>query len=146
MKYFMRLSDEIGELVLDELRQRKLRKSPRAGEGRSFRYLKQAGYLVPLGENRFQITDLARINFLAELVKGRKPDGQWRIVIFDIPEKLKRSRNVFRRHLRELGFRMKQQSVWVSPLPCDDLVELVIKYHGLGRYAELLVGTTVALH
>lgn len=131
--------------MLDELWQRRLRNSQRVGEGRSFRYLKQAGYLVQLGEDRFKITDFARINFLNELAKRRKPDGRLRVVIFDVPEKLKSNRNFFRRHLRKLGFKMRQQSVWVSPLPCDDLVALVIKYHGLGHYVELLVGKSVAL-
>lgn len=145
MKQFMQLSDELGEFVLNAVWKQKLHSSQRVGEGRSLRYLKQAGYLVQLGDDRFRVTDLARINFLDELVKRRKPDGKIRAVIFDIPEKLKRSRNLFRRHLRELGFKMKQQSVWVSSLPCEDLVKLVVKYHGLGRYVELVVGKLVAL-
>ncbi|OGB73290.1 CRISPR-associated endonuclease Cas2 [candidate division Kazan bacterium RIFCSPHIGHO2_01_FULL_44_14] len=112
---------------------------------RSFRYLCSKGYLTHLEGDRYQLTDLARINLLQEMVKRRKPDGKWRVVVFDIPEKLRQNRNVFRHHLINLGFRMKQQSVWVSPLPCEDLVALVVKYHGLGQFVELIVGKDVPL-
>lgn len=114
-------------------------------EKRSFRYLKDAGYVHELKSRQFEVTELAQINFLKELVSKRNPDGKLRIVMFDIPEKLKRSRNIFRRHLVDLGFKMKQQSVWVSKLPCDDLVAKVVKYHRLKKYVVLVVGETRAL-
>lgn len=112
---------------------------------KTFQYLKSAGYVRKIDNNRYSVTDLARINFLRELVSVRKSDGRLRIVMFDVPETLKRNRNFFRRHLKELGFSMKQQSVWVSGLPCEDLVREVVRYHGLGKFVALVVGEDVLL-
>jgi len=41
-------------------------------------------------------------------------DGKWRIVIFDIPETQRVVRDLFRRRLKDWGFRNFQQSVWVT--------------------------------
>jgi len=52
-------------------------------------------------------------------------DGQWRMVIFDIPE----SRRLVRVHLRsvmqEVGFYKLQNSVWVFPYDCEELIALL---------------------
>src|SRR3989344_6103703 len=44
-------------------------------------------------------------------------DGSWRIVIFDIEEKESHTRNMLRRKLRNLGFAMWQESVYITPHP-----------------------------
>lgn len=112
---------------------------------RKFKYLEDAGYIVELGPDRFEITDEAKIGLLKELIKKRRRDGDMRLVMFDVPEKLKASRNYFRKHLADLGFEMHQKSVWVSDLPCEDLVRLVAKYHGLGKYVNLFIGKNVPI-
>lgn len=56
-----------------------------------------------------------------EQLKINKPkawDGKWRVVIFDIPEKHKWSREGFREKLKSLGFYHFQKSVFVYPHPC----------------------------
>ncbi|MBN2585444.1 CRISPR-associated endonuclease Cas2 [Patescibacteria group bacterium] len=112
---------------------------------RVFRYLKEADYLCSLGNDRFQIADEVKINLLKDLIKNRRPDGKLRIIMFDIPEKLKMNRNFFRKHLADLGFNMQQKSVWVSNLPCEDLVRLIVKYHGLAKHVDLFVGEPVPI-
>lgn len=42
-------------------------------------------------------------------------DGRWRIVIFDIAETEKNSREFLRDKLRQLGLGMLQESVWITP-------------------------------
>ena len=42
-------------------------------------------------------------------------DGKWRMVFYDIAEVSRKSRNMLRWKLRELGFGMVQRSVWISP-------------------------------
>lgn len=44
-------------------------------------------------------------------------DGIWRLVVFDIPEKHKRIRNIFRRRLKKWGFKQWQKSLWASKKP-----------------------------
>ncbi|MBP6889098.1 MAG: CRISPR-associated endonuclease Cas2 [Candidatus Moranbacteria bacterium] len=56
-------------------------------------------------------------------------DKKWRIVLFDIPEKERGFRTVLREHLQELHFFKLQQSVFVSPFPCEKpIMELVALY------------------
>lgn len=61
-------------------------------------------------------------------IQVKKPkiwDKKWRVVIFDIPEKYKRAREIFRDHLKGMGFYMLQRSVWVYPYPCFDEIEFL---------------------
>lgn len=48
-------------------------------------------------------------------LQKKKWDGKWRIVLFDIAELNRKVRDTFRKKLRELGFGMFQQSVYISP-------------------------------
>lgn len=52
-----------------------------------------------------------------ELAKARKWDGRWRILIFDIPEKIRWKRDLLRKELRDFWFYPLQKSVWVYPYP-----------------------------
>lgn len=52
-------------------------------------------------------------------------DGKWRVLIFDISERRRRTRNQLRRLLGGAGFVRIQDSVWVYPYPCDEFVSLV---------------------
>lgn len=50
------------------------------------------------------------------LVMQRKRwDKKWRVAIFDIQETNKRTRDILRKKLKELGFGMLQKSVFISP-------------------------------
>lgn len=42
-------------------------------------------------------------------------DGKWRVVVFDIKELTRRTRDMLRDKLKEMGFGMLQQSVYISP-------------------------------
>ena len=99
MKALFRLVDGGGAFQMRaSLQQRRgVLNAQASKENRTFKYLQNSGYITELADGRFQITDLARINLLKEIIKQRKSDGKLRIVIFDIPEKMKRSRNFFRR-------------------------------------------------
>ena len=55
----------------------------------------------------------------------RKWDGRWRILMFDIPERRKSQRERIRETLRSIGFVLLQDSVWVYPYDCEDLVALL---------------------
>lgn len=62
--------------------------------------------------------------------KPKKWDKKWRIVIFDIPENKKKKREIFRYHLRRLGFREIQRSSFCYPH--DSATELYKIASGLG--------------
>lgn len=52
-------------------------------------------------------------------------DGKWRIAIFDIKEKRRSVRHRLRMLLAGAGMVRLQDSVWVHPYPCDELIALV---------------------
>lgn len=52
-------------------------------------------------------------------------DSKWRLVIYDVPEKNRGSRNQFRRKLQEIGFRLLQTSVWIYPYKAEGLIDLI---------------------
>ena len=55
-----------------------------------------------------------------EIKKPAKWDGEWRIVIFDIPERFKKAREALRKKLKDLGFIKLQESVFAFPYECED--------------------------
>jgi CRISPR/Cas system-associated endoribonuclease Cas2 len=59
------------------------------------------------------------------ITKKRKWDRRWRVVIFDIPERRKSTRARLRRFMGEYGFARLQDSVWIHPHDCEDLIALV---------------------
>ena len=69
-------------------------------------------------------------------IKGEKWDKKWRMVIFDIPEKLKSGRNALRNKIKELGFYELQKSVWVYPYKCKDEIDFIIEFFGLREYVR----------
>jgi CRISPR-associated endonuclease Cas2 len=54
-----------------------------------------------------------------------KWDNKWRIVMFDIPEKRKKIRNLIRFHLKKIGFIQIQGSVWIYPYPCEEVITII---------------------
>ncbi|MEK9170708.1 MAG: hypothetical protein AAB789_00095 [Patescibacteria group bacterium] len=52
-------------------------------------------------------------------------DKKWRMVIFDIPEKKKLAREALRGKLKDLGFVKLQDSIWVTPFPCENEIKLI---------------------
>lgn len=69
----------------------------------------------------------------------KKWDGKWRIVLFDIPEQKKKTRDALRRKLKRLGFLEFQKSVFIYPYPCEDEINFVINFfniHDMVYYIE----------
>jgi len=57
--------------------------------------------------------------------KPRRWDHKWRMLVFDIPEYRKNLRDKIRTTLLSIGFIRLQDSVWVYPYDCEDLVALL---------------------
>ena len=62
-----------------------------------------------------------------EIKKPAKWDGEWRIVIFDIPERFKKAREALRKKLKDLGFIKLQESVFAFPYECEDEINFIIE-------------------
>src|SRR3989304_8673735 len=72
-------------------------------------------------------------------------DGKWRMVIFDIPEENKNSRDIVREKLKQIGFLRIQKSVYLFPYECTKEIvflaeRLDIKNNVLISISEIIQG------
>ncbi|MCX6714129.1 MAG: hypothetical protein NTV48_03440 [Candidatus Vogelbacteria bacterium] len=108
------------------------RKKKKAGEwylNRRLKKLIDLGFVKKEG-NSFSLTDkgerqLAIIEERKFLEKEKRWDGKWRIIIFDIKEKNKKARDLFRLELVANGFKKLQNSVWISKNDGEELMRLI---------------------
>lgn len=84
------------------------------------------------GKRYARITSAGRKVLAFEQQKASIRDGQkrrwdkrWRVIIFDIPERRRKVRDRLRITMRELGFARLQDSVWVYPYDCEDVMALI---------------------
>ena len=95
-------------------------------------------YLALTERGRAQmLSDEFALRAIQKQVK-KKWDNRWRIIIFDIKEQKRFWRARLRDELRKLGFVMLQQSVWLSPYPCEDLMNLLKTDLRVGKEAIYL--------
>lgn len=101
---------------------------PYKGVGRSFRKyrgsiakviweLQRNGYLEEIeieGVRHLKMTPKGRLRLIRKRIL-KQWDGSWRIVAFDIEEKRKKTRDLFRSKLAELNCKPLQKSVWITP-------------------------------
>lgn len=73
--------------------------------------------------------------------KAGKWDGFFMIVIFDIPEKEKNTREFIRRKIAELGFGMLQESVWINPYHFEDDMREFLELNSLADKVFVLRAT-----
>lgn len=85
---------------------------------------------------RYKLTEMT-------IKKPKIWDKRWRLVIFDIPEKYKRVREIFRQHLKAMDFYPLQKSVWVHPYPCFDEIEFLRQIYGLGIDVTYIVAEKI---
>lgn len=70
-------------------------------------------------------------------------DGKWRMVMFDVPEPQKRTRNALRTHFKNVGFYEFQKSVFVHPYPCEKEIEYLIEFYHVRKYVRFIVATDI---
>lgn len=81
----------------------------------------------------FQITSLGQeevtknLSRIKELKKLKTWNGSWQIVVFNIPEKNRYARDVFRTKLESIGFGKIQGSLWISARAHDEDLNEIIK-------------------
>lgn len=63
---------------------------------------------------------------------------KWILVIFDIKETFRKQRNKLRNLLKNIGFGMLQQSIWITPLPVGEDMRELISHQGYSDNAFVL--------
>ncbi len=97
------------------------------------------------GEYRAELTGEGRKRALITSIneiKIKNPkvwDKKWRIVFFDIPEKFRKSRDLFRGALKAIGFVEMQRSVFCFPHPCGKEVIKTAAYYRVADFVHYAV-------
>ncbi|HBB49544.1 TPA: hypothetical protein DEQ22_01985 [Candidatus Nomurabacteria bacterium] len=78
-----------------------------------------------------------------EIKKPRIWDRNFRMIIFDIPEKKKSARDSLREKLKELGCIKLNDSVWVYPYPCQEEIDFVANYWKVGKYVHFVLAKDI---
>ncbi len=84
------------------------------------------------------ISRALKASFKIENGKKRK-DGKWAMLIFDVPEKYRKSRSLLRSILHNLGYKMFQQSVWISPYDVSEKTEKLLQIYSLDEYVKIFL-------
>lgn len=91
------------------------------------------------GKKFVALTDKGKQEFLKyqlqelKITRSKKWDGKWRIIIFDIKEAKRWVRDNLRKELVNLGFIKLQNSVWVCPYECEEVIVLLKSYLKTGK-------------
>ncbi len=119
-------------------------------------YLRKRGLIEFTKENNNEIT--VKItnngkkylkNFDIDNMTLNKPvcwDKKWRLVIFDVPEKHKKAREALRRKLKDLNLVRLQDSVWVTPYPCDDEIRFLREIFNIPFNVDVFITDNLKHH
>ncbi|MEK7186732.1 MAG: CRISPR-associated endonuclease Cas2 [Patescibacteria group bacterium] len=102
-----------------------------------FKSKKEKKYLAITEKGRKQLNRWEIANY--QIKKPKRWDGKWRVIIFDIQEKRRKSRDQLRMALNNIGFKRLQNSVWVFPYDCEDLLMLLKADMALGKNLLYLI-------
>ena len=117
-------------------------------------YLKRHGLIEELVESKEKYLELTtkgidriRADTFNNPIRNNlgKWDKKWRVVIFDIPEKRKTSRDILRHKLVRMGFEKIQESVYVFPFECTNQIstlaeQLLITKNVLIMISDIIQG------
>ena len=106
------------------------------GEGRFEPYLTREGV---------QCAHKASIEEIVSIPKPKEWDGNFRMVIFDIPESKKGRRDDFRGGLLRLGFREIQKSVLCFPYECGEVVMKMVAVCEVVPYVIYMVVNEISI-
>mgnify|MGYP001586527223 FL=1 len=86
-----------------------------------------------------------------KLDTSKRWDGQWRLVMFDVPHYKKNARDALREKLRHLGFYALQKSVFLTPYECEREIDFIgtvfnVRAHILILYARHFEGEEKLRH
>jgi len=69
--------------------------------------------------------------------------GNWIVVLFDVPEICRTSRNAFRGHLKALGFVCFQKSAWIYPHPCREQILYLARLYEIEKWVTIITATEI---
>ncbi len=79
-----------------------------------------------------------RVSFINQGREKRK-DGKWIMLMFDVPEKYRKSRDLLRSVLHNLGYKLFQKSVWVTPYDVSEKTEELLQMYNLDEFVKIFL-------
>ncbi|PIU24617.1 CRISPR-associated endonuclease Cas2 [Candidatus Berkelbacteria bacterium CG08_land_8_20_14_0_20_39_8] len=86
------------------------------------------------GFSRVNQVDFSEVKIL----RNKKWDGDWWVVIYDLPRKYNPDKNRLRKILVRSGFVKVQESVYVYPFKCVDEVDRILDHSGISHYVLIM--------
>lgn len=87
--------------------------------------------------------ELDRYRFQERSLEKKRWDRKWRIVIFDIKEYKRGTRAKIRAELKNFGFVILQQSVWVYPYECEEIIRLLKADYRIGKEIVYIIAEKI---
>ncbi len=75
--------------------------------------------------------------------RPKRWDGCWRVVLFDIPERKKQAREIFRSQLKKLGFYQLQKSCFIHPFDCKSEIDYISELFEVSPYVNFIVAKEI---
>ena len=70
-------------------------------------------------------------------------DNKWRIVMFDVPEPLKKVRDTLRMHFKNMEFYEFQKSVFIHPYDCKDEIDYLIEFYDIRKFVRFIIAEEI---
>ncbi len=113
--------------------------------------LQRAGYVNQVDADNSEMVTLTLLGRMmmrkndkdSTTTSQREWDGLWYIVSFDVPEQNRRIRQALRSLLVRNNFMHVQGSVYISPYPCEELIEFLIADRRLKQYIFFVVAKII---
>ena len=100
--------------------------------------------IINLGSERIKLTSKGKqlLNeiYISEIkiTQQEEWDHVWRLVAYDIPEKYKKLRDMFRKVLERNNFYPIQESLWINPYECKEEIAVLAKKINVYPYVIFL--------
>ena len=104
--------------------------------------LRRRGYIEIKKDDKnrsIKFTNKTKLALLRELSARSDFDGLNHFISFDIPERMRKDRDAFRRMIKRLGFRQIQKSLWVCKHDVGDLIEIAAYECGVEKYIAYII-------
>jgi hypothetical protein len=76
---------------------------------------------------------------MENIIRQKRKDGKWIMLIFDVPEKYRKSRDLLRSILHNLGYKMFQKSVWLTPYDVYRRTEDLLQEYSLDKFVKIFL-------
>ncbi len=109
-------------------------------------YLKRKKYITAKNVNGVKaymitkegISKALQTSFILENNKLRK-DKKWIMLMFDIPQSHRSDRNLLKSIIKNLKYKLLQQSVWITPHDVSEKTEQLLQLHDLDKYVKIFI-------